>query len=208
MGRGKKWYVVWQGVEPGIYESWTDCKLQINGYQGARYKSFLTYDEARVAYEDGPDAFYRKNYGSEQQAHTLSPKVILPSLCVDAACSGNPGPVEYRGVLTANREQIFKIGPLQGGSNNIGEFLAIVHALAFLKKQGADMPVYSDSVTAMSWVRNKKCKTLIPRTPQSEPLFNLIARAEDWLKSNTYNNRIIKWDTPNWGEIPADFGRK
>ena len=39
-------------------------------------------------------------------------------------------------------------------------------------------------------------------------LFELIDRAENWLKTNHYSNKILKWDTPLWGEIPADFGRK
>ncbi len=208
MAKEKKWYVVWQGVEPGIYETWTDCQLQIKGYAGARYKSFLSYEAAREAYEDGPDTFYRKNYGDERPRVAIAAAVHVPSLCVDAACSGNPGPMEYRGVWTDSHRQVFRVGPMQGGTNNIGEFLAIVHGLAWLRQIGSDMPIYSDSVTALAWVRNKKCKTLIPRTAQSEPLFDLIARAEKWLSEHTYTNRLIKWDTPNWGEIPADFGRK
>ena len=129
------------------------------------------------------------------------------ALCVDAACSGNPGPMEYRGVLIPSREQIFHFGPVLG-TNNIGEFLAIVHALALLKQRGAVMPVYSDSRTAQIWVQKRKCKTTLKRNEQTEPLFAIIARAERWLQNNTWTNPILKWDTENWGEIPADFGRK
>ena len=93
-------------------------------------------------------------------------------------------------------------------TNNIGEFLAIVHGLALLKKKGFDMPIYSDSANAISWVRQKKCKTKLPRTPETEELFLLIERAEKWLQGNTYTTPILKWETKEWGEIPADFGRK
>ena len=129
------------------------------------------------------------------------------AIAVDAACSGNPGPMEYRGVHLPSGKQIFHFGPVQG-TNNIGEFLAIVHALALLKQRGSDMPVYSDSRTAQIWVQKRKCKTTLKRTPETEPLFAIIARAERWLMNNTWKNPILKWDTAQWGEIPADFGRK
>ena len=135
--------------------------------------------------------------------------IIKESIAVDAACSGNPGNMEYRGVYTKTKEQIFHQGPFPQGTNNIGEFLALVHGLAFLKKEGRDItPIYSDSRTAIAWVRNKKVKTELERTPRNEQIFELIERALKWLNSNTYKNPIIKWETEDWGEIPADFGRK
>ena len=94
------------------------------------------------------------------------------------------------------------------GTNNIGEFLAIVHGLALLKQKGFDMPIYSDSVNAINWIKQKKCKTKLPRDAKTEELFCLIERAEKWLRENTYTTRILKWETKQWGEIPADFGRK
>jgi ribonuclease HI len=134
--------------------------------------------------------------------------IIHRSLSVDAACSGNPGLMEYRGVYTDTREEIFRVGSFPNATNNIGEFLALVHGLALLKQQNSDLPIYSDSVTAMAWVRNKKCKTTLKAGKINQALFDLIERAEKWLRNNTYTNQIIKWDTQHWGEIPADFGRK
>lgn len=133
--------------------------------------------------------------------------VLENSLAVDAACSGNPGAMEYRGVHVASRQQVFHFGPIYG-TNNIGEFLAIVHGLALLKQKGFDMPIYSDSANAINWVKQKKCKTKLPRDPKTEELFQLIERAEKWLRENTYSTPILKWETRQWGEIPADFGRK
>ena len=116
--------------------------------------------------------------------------------------------MEYRGVHIASRQQIFHFGPVWG-TNNIGEFLAIVHGLALLKQKGlTTMPVYSDSRNAISWVRQKKCKTKLERTAKTEGLFQLIERAEKWLRTNTYANPVLKWETDRWGEVPADFGRK
>ena len=206
----QKFYVVWEGVTPGVYTSWTDCQLQIKGYEGAKYKSFDTREEAERALATSPYSYIGKNAKKKSEkvsSETLPACVIDNSLAVDAACSGNPGPMEYRGVHIASRQEVFHFGPTKG-TNNIGEFLAIVHGLALLKQKGFDMPIYSDSVNAISWVRQKKCKTKLPRTAETEELFKLIERAEKWLRENTYPTRILKWETKEWGEIPADFGRK
>lgn len=208
----QKYYVVWDGVTPGIYTSWTECQLQVKGYDSAKYKSFDNREEAERAFASSPYAYIGKNAkkktaDSPTPPDTLSAAVIENSLAVDAACSGNPGPMEYRGVHVASRQEIFHFGPMKG-TNNIGEFLALVHGLALLKQKGFDMPIYSDSANAISWVKQKKCKTKLPRTAETEKLFGLIERAEKWLKENKYSTPILKWETKQWGEIPADFGRK
>lgn len=208
----QKYYVVWAGVTPGIYTSWEDCQRQVRGYEGARYKSFESGEEAERAFASSPYDYIGQN-SPARKAKKSDTVAVLPasvapnSLAVDAACSGNPGAMEYQGVYLGDRQQIFHFGPMYG-TNNIGEFLAIVHALALLKLKGFDMPVYSDSVNAINWVKQKKCKTKLPRDARSEELFLLIERAEKWLRENTYTTRILKWDTKQWGEIPADFGRK
>ncbi len=224
MANKEKYYVVWVGVTPGVYASWTECQLQVNGYKGARYKSFNTRSEAEAAYQSSPDDYTvapgRKSptatASSEEQAggrRASAPDAPLPNevienaLAVDAACSGNPGQMEYRGVHVGSRQQQFHFGPMYG-TNNIGEFLAIVHGLALLKQKQLDLPLYSDSRNAILWVKKKKCKTTLPRNAKTEALFQLIERAERWLSTNTYTTPILKWETDRWGEIPADFGRK
>jgi ribonuclease HI len=126
---------------------------------------------------------------------------------VDAACSGSPGPLEYRGVNTETGEQLFRAGPFPDGTNNIGEFLAIVRALEWMARNKLDWVIYSDSETAVSWVRARKCNTRLARSASNAMLFQLIGRAEESLK-NFKTIRLVKWDTKSWGENPADFGRK
>ena len=202
----QKYYVVWDGVNTGVYDSWTECQLQIKGYDGAKFKSFDTNEEAEAALHSSPYKYIGKNAKAALPL-TYPATVIENSLAVDAACSGNPGAMEYRGVHIASRQQIFHFGPMKG-TNNIGEFLAIVHGLALIKQNKWEMPIYTDSRNAMSWVKQKKCKTKLPRTLETEGLFQIIERAEKWLKENTYTTPILKWETKQWGEIPADFGRK
>jgi len=206
-----KFYVVWKGLNPGIYEHWEECKLQVEGQEGAKYKAFDTREEALKAFENGFESYIKKTNTFKTKpltSYSSSNKPILNSISVDAACSGNPGDMEYRGVYTATGQEIFHIGPLKKGTNNVGEFLALVHGLAFLKKQESTPPIYSDSRNAITWVKNKRCKTLLERVPENEAIFDLIKRAEKWLKENTYTTTIYKWETKEWGEIPADFGRK
>ena len=137
----------------------------------------------------------------------LPPEVSADAWAVDAACSGNPGPMEYRGIDLATGQQVFHFGPMHG-TNNIGEFLAIVHALALMQQQGIRKTIYSDSHNAILWVLKRKCKTKLERTPKTEQLFQIIARAEHWLQTHTWQTPIVKWETRQWGEVPADFGRK
>ena len=209
----QKYYVVWKGVNPGIYTSWTDCQLQIKGYKGAVYKSFDTEEEAECAFSSPTHSYFQPKKSSGTTERRNKEDLRIPDdfntncLAVDAACSKNPGPMEYRGVYVLTGEQIFHFGPVYG-TNNIGEFLAIVHGLALLKQKNIDMPIYSDSRNAMAWVRQKKCKTQMERNAKTEALFQMIERAESWLKNNNYTTKIIKWETDQWGEIPADFGRK
>ena len=137
----------------------------------------------------------------------LPMEVTANAIAVDAACSGNPGKMEYRGIDLATGAQVFHFGPVYG-TNNIGEFLAIVHALALMEKTGVKKTIYSDSYNAILWVKKKQCKTKLERTPRTEQLFGIIARAENWLRTHTYSIPIVKWETKKWGEVPADFGRK
>lgn len=210
MGKSKKYYTVWKGHHPGVFESWEDCKAQIANFKGAVYKSFKTFDEAKSAYK----ADFRDYLGASKKS-TLSEEQLkkigepnLYSISVDAASSGNPGKMEYRGVDTQTRKELFRQGPFEQGTNNIGEFLALVHGLAYLKEKSSDRILYTDSRTALSWIRKKQCNTKLQRNDKNKRLFQLVDRAVNWLRTNAYNTTIVKWETKAWGEIPADFGRK
>lgn len=208
MAKSKKYYTVWAGHIPGVYNSWDECQVQIKNFPGAKYKSFKSKDEAERALREP----YNEHIGTavkKAKPSSIGHKgIIKDSISVDAACSGNPGIMEYRGVHTDTKEEIFHQGPFKDGTNNIGEFLALVHALALFKKYKNNTVIYTDSRTAMSWVKNKKVKTTLKMNSNNAVLFDLIDRAIEWLKNNTYTNKIIKWETKIWGEIPADFGRK
>ncbi len=222
MAKKQKYYVVWQGNQPGIYDSWAECEKQIKGVAGAKYKSYESRTLAEQAFRIGPElaasVVERQTKGAcllgvDDEGMTVvrtdvqGPKPELDAIAVDAACSGNPGVMEYQGVYVASRTQLFHYKAAVG-TNNIGEFLAIVHGLAYLKKNNLKQVLYSDSVNAINWVRAKQCRTKLALTPETAPLYEVIRRAEAWLHNNSYTTEIQKWDTDHWGEIPADFGRK
>lgn len=191
-----------------MYDNWEECKLQVAGFEQAKYKSFASKEEAYTAYASNPSAYLVNKSRVKLAIEPTNVNIIRNSLAVDAACSGNPGDMEYRGVYIETGKELFRMGPYKKGTNNIGEFLAIVHGLALLKKNNSSLPIYSDSRNAILWVKAKKCKTKLEQTSVNAPIFDLIERAEVWLRQNTYSNNIIKWETSQWGEIPADFGRK
>lgn len=214
MAKKKKYYVVWVGSKTGVFETWAECLLYTKGYPNAKYKSFATRYEAEDAFmgvEHIPQKGSKKPRITSGATKDLSlfPEIIQDSICVDAACSGNPGMMEYRGVVTSTGEELFRQGPYKYGTNNIGEFLALVHGLAMLQNdEKYDLPIYSDSKIAMGWITKKKCNTKLVKNAATANLHHIIGRGEKWLKGNTYKNPIHKWDTKKWGEIPADFGRK
>ncbi|MEO6130262.1 MAG: ribonuclease H family protein [Saprospiraceae bacterium] len=205
----QKFYVVWHGQNPGIYSSWEKCQAEVKNFPGAIYKSFDSRIEAEEAYGTPPEI--KRLYATNKRTVSSSEKTdyIRESISVDAACSGNPGAMEYRGVWTNDKTELFHFGPAKNGTNNIGEFLAIVHALALLaKRNDAKTIIYTDSKTALSWVKKKKANTKLKADKTNAQLFEMMSRAETWLKTNTWKNPVLKWDTENWGEIAADFGRK
>ena len=209
----KKYYVVWEGKTSGVFDNWATCKAQIDQYQGAKYKSFESKEEAEKAFLNGYAKYYRDNpvikkAQSPLSFHAKSSGPQLNSLSVDAAWNTVTKRMEYQGVYTATKELIFHKGPFDGATNNIGEFLAVVHGLALLKKQNSPIPIYTDSITAIAWVRQKKHKSIVLPTKENEEIFELLQRAELWLINNSFTTPIIKWETKIWGEIPADFGRK
>lgn len=207
----KKFYVVWKGRKTGVFDTWEECKAQVFEFPKPVFKSFESRALAEEAFQSSSKDFVGKDKPKSEltsEQKTLFGKPISESISVDGAWNTATGVSEYQGVHTGTREILFRAGPFDDGTNNIVEFLAIVHALAYCKQKGINLPIYSDSRTAMSWVKQKVAKTKHARSDRNKKLFELIDRAIRWLNENTYENAILKWETKAWGENPADFGRK
>lgn len=192
----QKFYVVWKGHKTGVFDSWEECKEQTHGFPNAIFKSFQARELAEKAFNSDSKEFvgvdiFESTLSKEEL--TLIGDPIEESISVDGACNVVTGIVEYQGVDTKTKKVLFKKGPFEGGTNNIGEFLAIVHALAYCKKENINIPIYSDSKNAMSWVKDKKVRTSQEKNDKNTELFNLIDRAIIWLENNEYSNKILKW---------------
>jgi ribonuclease HI len=212
MAKKPKYYVVWKGRETGVFSSWEDCKAQTNGFEGAVFKSFLSREAAETAFNSESSNYIRKriNSGSSlsREALALIGEPYDDAIAVDGAWDNTTGLVEYQGVYLKTYEVLFRIGPLEDGTINMVEFLAIVHALALCKQWHWKIPIYSDSKVALGWITEKKARTNHPPSEKNKKLFDMLERAENWLKNNTFENELLKWETKAWGENPADFGRK
>ena len=212
----EKYYVVWRGHRPGIYDSWADCEAQVKGFPGARYKAFSSQREAVAAYRDADVeslAIFKAiaaQAAKQRVNYDAIPEICQEAIAVDGACARNPGPMEYRGVHVGSGRELFHFGPCDGGTNNIAEYLALIHVLALLKKNGdTRTPVYTDSKTALSWLRRGRSNTTIVPNERNGRTIDLLRRADAWLAANKpLTTRVLKWNTEEWGEIPADFGRK
>lgn len=203
-----KWYVVWVGRTPGIYETWEECKIEVEGFPETRYKGFPNQSVAEAAFKEGPDKYWGKKGLAYKSDMKYPDEVQKDSIAVDVACKGPHGPIEYRGIDLKTRKIIFEKGPFRFGTNNIGEFLAIVEALRGIDKTSTHKTIYSDSQVAIGWVRNKACNTSLERTDGTKDILAMVEDAVRWLRENRYSCQIQKWKTEEWGEIPADYGRK
>lgn len=209
MATKKKYYVVWKGRDTGVFSDWKECEKNVKGFEGAQYKSFESRTEAENAFtQNAATHIYKKTDITSKEKRLGNGSFIKESIAVDAAWNTATLDMEYRGVEVWSGREIFRRGPYQDGTNNIGEFLAIVHALALMKQHNIKLPLYSDSRTAIAWVNKKNANSKLLPTYRNRELFDLMQRAEQWLAENKFTTPILKWETEDWGENPADFGRK
>ena len=203
-----KFYVVRKWKKIWIFDSRNNCKESVNGFSDAKYKWFSNKEAAEIALQEWWEKYYEvKNVMKKDKAKNEEIPFFEESIAVDAACSGNPWEMEYRWIDLQTWDEIFH-EKFKIWTNNIGEFLAIVHWLKYLWND--NRVIYSDSKIAMSWVNQRKCKTQINADKNSDfwTTLEAIQWAEKWLKENWIKHKILKRDTENRWEIPADFGRK
>lgn len=204
MSKTQKFYVVWKGRRTGVFATWDECQRQVSGFPGAQFKAFESQAAAQAAWRGAYQDFVQP----QRAPAPVARRPQLDAYAVDASCPGNPGPVEFRCVHTDTGAEVFRRGPFADGTNNLGEFLGLVEALAWCHDRRDQRPIYSDSATALGWVRKKSCRTQLERTAANRQLFQLVDRAERWLQEHPVHNPLLKWETDAWGENPADFGRK
>lgn len=143
----------------------------------------------------------------------------LTGIAVDASTRGNPGPSEYKGVDISTGEVLFHI-KIDVATNNITEFIALCHAIIQANKDNVKIDIYTDSVTAISWVKNKRANSNLKPGRNTQKAIDYLKRVESILSKFDVSKigsdellinskiSVLKWYTSEWGEIPADFGYK
>ena len=226
-------YVVWVGRKPGIYLSWAETERQTKGFSGAKFKGFPLLIQAQQALQEGPDGnapsasfsapvSMKMDSGASSASDSVQAskkpsygRPRAPYLAVDAAYSHKTKLVEWRGVLVTatGQKEVFRSKPYDGGSANVGEYLAIIEGIEWIGNNmqiGSYLPIYSDSLNAQSWVRRKAHASTVSAC---DAIKQMLAKADSLLQAGLYglvkkSNPIFDWKTSQWGEIPADFGRK
>ena len=90
------------------------------------------------------------------------------------------------------------------GTNNIAEYLAMIHLAALLAARGdSTTPIYTDSKNTLAWLRRGGSRTTLTRRPDTAATLDLLARADAWLAANgPIRNPILKWPHRAVGRNP------
>ncbi|WJM54471.1 ribonuclease H family protein [Pseudomonas asiatica] len=166
----RKWYVVWAGRCPGIYQNWASCQSQTDGFPGARFKSFTSQAEAEAAFGANSAASTSARQATTRATTTPIKSVLTTQsklqirkveadvkIFVDGACNPNPGEagsgaaVYEHGVLTS-----LWYGRYQPqGTNNTAELAALHYGLVLAgeaTKKGHSAAVFADSSYAINCI--------------------------------------------------------
>ena len=186
-------YAVWQGRRTGIFTKWEEARAQIDGYPSPGFAAFLSRAEAERELEE--------------RRRLLAPAGPPPEagIAVDAACAGAVGPLEYRGIDLRTGETVFAEGPVDAGTNNLGEFLAIVRALEMLDRQEVSGPIWSESDVAIAWVGEGRHRSSVKPTDRNRELRRRLCRAELFLVDAPAPADVRRWRSDAWGAIPVEF---
>lgn len=199
-----KYYVIFNTENRGIYDTWGECQEKTKGVSGVKFKSFKNRSLAETALNE--NLIESKE---NEKIKDLFPKI---GFATDGACNVKKRIGQYQIYDLEKNKMIFTSKEFENTTNNQMEFLALMHALILCEDLKVledikydNYPIYTDSITAISWLKNNKLNSNID---YDSIVGKEIKKMLNWLKNNQYNNKIIKWETKNLGEIPADFGRK
>lgn len=212
----RKRYVVRKGKQTGIFTSRDECKAAVHGYAGAQYKSYTTRQAAEQAFVTSyTSQITPKDRNSQSAVRNYTHEIDHHSICVDAACSSNPGILERQGVETISWKKLFSSTQYPLGTTNIWEWLAIIQWMRFLiENERTTQVIYSDSRIALGWVTKGIINTTLPKNQTTQLLWTLIDEQHKrlqhtWMRLLEQKHITLKKrNTKKRGEIPADFGRK
>lgn len=111
----------------------------------------------------------------------------------------------YKGFNESTNKWIFKVKYKGYCTQNVADFMAIVHALHYCKINNIDLPIYNDNLVAIKWVKDKKVNSLLIKTKENHELFQSFENALVILKQNDFLNPILFWKKKELGNIKNPF---
>ncbi|MFC3025292.1 viroplasmin family protein [Vibrio zhugei] len=155
----KKYYVVWKGRQHGIYTTWEQCKQQVDGFTGAKFKSYPSLAEAEAAFGAQPApvrrtaATTKPPTKAKSAALTQAQIEAMPfdiKIFSDGGCEPNPGKAGT-GLAVYEHNQLSELwfGLFQTyGTNNTAELHGLHHALLMAQDKlslGQSVAIFCDS---------------------------------------------------------------
>jgi len=165
----KKYYVVWEGRERGIFTDWDTCKRQVDQFAGARYKSYKTRQEAEIAFRSSAAAAFKKAKATPKpkRSSASGPKTysvdeiasldVSTKIFADGGCDPNPG-------KAASGVAVYRDGAVAdlwyglfnpAGTNNTAELNALHQSLLLAQREIAEqqsVAIFCDSKYAIQCI--------------------------------------------------------
>ena len=214
MEKKKKFYSVARGRKTGIFSAWFgpgNAEAQIKGFAGARYKGFVTIEEAREwlkSMESGSLPAGRKvcdKKGSRAETAVPDPEQALKAgtvvIYTDGGCSYNPGPGGYGVVILRGGQRLELSGGFRLTTNNRMELAACIEGLKELETPSkvtviSDSKYLVDAATkgwARKWRKNGWMRTKIDAAENYDLWEQLLSLCEKhdvqfvWVKGHAGN---------------------
>lgn len=177
-----KYYAVAKGRNTGVYNSWEECKCQVDGFSGSIFKSFKTLEQAKAFLKLHILTTKRKRINLKRKRESSdSEEEIVPKkkrkiethveIFTDGGCTGNGTRSACGGIGVYfggndSRNLSKKMNGVQ--TNNTAELSAIIEALRICLNYEENVEINTDSEYAIKGI------TGVNRIKKNSSLFKKI----------------------------------
>ena len=167
MGSKKKYYAVKAGHKPGIYETWDECKKNVDGYPGAQYKSFKTLKEAEdflvtgYVYKERDTRTLEEVLEARAQEEKEDGSASEAVAYVDGSFNSETeeysyGMVIYHGGNVFEDSMCFNNPDMVSLRNIAGEIEGSMHAISYCLEHGIkSVDIYYDYIGIEKWAKGE-----------------------------------------------------
>lgn len=141
----------------------------------------------------------------------------MQGVFVNCKCEDNPGIAKFQ-LYDLNLKKVLTVSDNFYCSNDLTEFLGLVNSIYYCFHNNHEH-LFSNSETAISWIRKKKYRSNLIRTKETEITWDKINKALKWLKTLEYTDKsgsfrdpstkkivyVHKWLESEWGKSPLFY---